>query len=101
MPAHKHHRRGPDRGSLTLELAVVFPAVLAVLLLTVQVGLYLYARQIALDAAQQGADLARQQSATPAAGLATAETFARHAGAGSLLDPYASADGSTTTLIRI
>lgn len=101
MSAATCHRHLRERGSLTLELAVVFPAVLAVLMLVVQTGLYLYAREVALDAARQGADAARLQTGTVSAGLAAAETFARRAGSGSLLDPQASATGSTGELVRI
>lgn len=90
-----------ERGSLTLELAVVFPAVLALLLLIVQTGLYLYAREIALDAARQGAEVARLQTGSLSAGLVQAQSFARHAGGGSLLDSRASDTGSTATVVTI
>jgi Flp pilus assembly protein TadG len=93
--------RRRERGSLTLELAVVFPAVLAVLLLVVQTGLYLYARQVALDAARQGAEAARLRIGSLPNGITVAEAFARRAGAGSLLDPRTSATGSTQFAVRI
>lgn len=94
-------QRAGERGSLTLELAVVFPVVLAVVVLTVQAGLYFYARQVALDAARRGVSAARVQGSNTLAGLAAAQRFAIRAGAGTLLAPQVSAAGSSPTLVRI
>jgi hypothetical protein len=48
-----------DAGSTTLEMAVIFPAVMATVLLVIQAALYWHARDAALSAAQQGLAVAR------------------------------------------
>jgi len=48
-------RRARDEaGSTTLEVTVIFPAVLGIVLLVVQAALYWHARDAALSSAQQG-----------------------------------------------
>lgn len=70
-----------DRGSTTLELAIVFPVVLMVVVALVQYGLWFHARTLAQAAAADGAAAARAYGSTPAVGQSQAETFiADHAG---------------------
>jgi Flp pilus assembly protein TadG len=49
-----------DRGSSVVELAILAPMLLLVIWMTIQYALYFDAREVALDAAQTGARLARQ-----------------------------------------
>jgi len=70
--------RGSESGSTTLEVAVVFPAVLVLVLLVVQAALYWHARDAALSAAQQG--LSAAKVAGPAAGQSRAEYVATQLG---------------------
>lgn len=58
---------GLDRGSMTISLAIVFPAVLTIVLLVVQAALWWYASQVALSAAREGADAGRIKGGTQAA----------------------------------
>ncbi|WP_441249028.1 TadE/TadG family type IV pilus assembly protein [Kitasatospora sp. McL0602] len=44
---------------MAISLAIVFPAVLAIVLLVVQVALWWYAGQVAMSAAREGADAGR------------------------------------------
>lgn len=90
-----------ERGSATLELAIVFPVFLLLLLVAVQAGLYFYARGIALAAAQQGVQAARVQSHTLADGVAAARGYAIYAGGGSLHGVAVDTAGSTPTAVRI
>lgn len=94
------HAHG-ERGSVTLELAVVFPVFLLLLIAAVQAGLYFYARAIALTAAQQGVQAARLQQHTLDDGLAAARGYALHAGGGSLHHVAVDPAGSTATAVRI
>lgn len=73
--------RSSDRGSASVELVVVFPALLALLFIVVQAGLHYYARSIALAAAQEGARAAAAQTATAAAGQDAASAFVARVGA--------------------
>jgi Flp pilus assembly protein TadG len=64
-----------ERGSATLNLVVAFPALLLLLLLTVQAALIAHARHIAQAAAQEGLRDARLYDGSQQAGQRTAEAF--------------------------
>lgn len=84
-----------------MELAICFPAMLAVLFASVQAALWYNARGIALAAAQEGVRAARADGSSPAAGMARARYFlATHAGA-LLTDIRVSDAGTSATRIRI
>lgn len=53
-----------DRGSSAIELAILAPALLVLVWLTIQYALYAQGRQVALAAAQIGARVARQDAST-------------------------------------
>jgi Flp pilus assembly protein TadG len=53
-----------DRGTSTVELAVLAPALMMISMLILQFGLWFNACQVALAAAQAGARVAREQAAT-------------------------------------
>jgi TadE-like protein len=96
--------RLPDRrdaGALTLSYVIVVPVFLAALMIIVQGSLWYLAREAALAAARQGADAARVLHAPPGAGSRAALAFARSAGHGYLIDPKASAGGSTAVTVQI
>jgi len=87
MPARRLRAVASTRGSVALEVAVLGPALLLLVFAIVQVGLWSYARSLALGAAQTGAAAGRAYTAAPDAGRRAAEDFlTRHAG-DSLLDP--------------
>lgn len=72
-------RTGFDRGSTSLELAIVTPVLFALIGTVVQVGLWFHAQAIALAAAQEGARAARVPAASEpeadAAGRARAKAY--------------------------
>ena len=90
-----------DRGALTLSYIAVMPFVLLFIMALIQASFWFLARDAALAAARQGADAARAMDAPRAAGPAAALAFARQAGQGYLVDPVASATGSTGATISI
>ncbi|MEU8221688.1 TadE family protein [Kribbella sp. NPDC048915] len=47
-------RRRSERGVSTLELAILAPAILALIFLCIQTALWLYGRSVALNAAEEG-----------------------------------------------
>jgi Flp pilus assembly protein TadG len=73
-----------DSGALTLSYVIVFPAVLIAFLFIVQAALYFMAHDLALAAAQQGADVAREYDSTDGAGSAAALSLIRQDGSGML-----------------
>src|SRR3954451_5373532 len=64
-----------ERGSVSLEMAIVFPVVLLLVMTSIQAALWFYARSIALGAAQEGAREGRVQPASTARAQAAAEGF--------------------------
>jgi Flp pilus assembly protein TadG len=93
--------RQPDRadtGALTLSYVIVFPAVLLALLFIVQAALYFMAHNLALAAAQQGADAAREYNSTDGAGSAAALALIRQDGSGMLETERAVATRTGTTV---
>jgi Flp pilus assembly protein TadG len=93
--------RKPDRadsGALTLSYVIVFPAVLIALLFIVQAALYFMAHNLALAAAQQGADVAREYNSTDGAGSASALSLIRQDGSGMLEAERAVATRTATTV---
>jgi Flp pilus assembly protein TadG len=61
-------RRRDDAGSVSLELAVIFPALLLLIIAAVQAGLLFHARHLAQAAAQEGLRATRQYDGTTTAG---------------------------------
>jgi Flp pilus assembly protein TadG len=64
-----------DRGSVTVEIAVLAPALLLMVFTIVQVSLWSYARSLALGAAQEGVAAGRAYGGSLEAGRARAEQF--------------------------
>jgi Flp pilus assembly protein TadG len=69
-----------ERGSAALEAALVYPAVLLLVLLTVNTALWFHARTLAMAAAQEGLRAGRSYGSGVSAGQTTAERFVRDAG---------------------
>ncbi|WP_234402109.1 TadE family protein [Thermobifida halotolerans] len=85
---------------MSLEWAVLFPALLLLIAGIVQGGLWFHARQLALAAAQEGVRAGRAEHAPPGTGTTTAERFlSDHAHP--LLANTAVTDHSSTAEIRI
>jgi Flp pilus assembly protein TadG len=99
--------RLPDRqdtGALTLSYVIIFPAVLFAIMVIVQASLYYMAHNLALAAAQQGADVARQYNSTDGAGAAAAQALINQDGSGMLTDQRVTAtrqDQDTTVQVTV
>jgi len=92
-----------DRGSTSLQLVIIFPAVLALIFGGVQTALYFYARNVAIAAAQEGARAAGAQYGSASAGTAAASDFIARAGGADAL-PAASVSGNrsgTTATVTV
>jgi len=91
-----------EEGSASLELSIVFPAVLLLVLTVIQAGLYLHARNLALSAARVGLDDARLQGSSPGAGVAHAHSYlAEQNHSGLLSGITVSSVGSTATSVHM
>jgi hypothetical protein len=94
-------RASRDRGALVLSYIIIVPVFMLAVLVIIQASLWYLAREAALAAARQGADAARLPGAAAGAGPAAALTFARTSASGYLLDPGASASGTTPATVQI
>ena len=90
-----------ERGALTLSYVVIMPAFLAAILVVAQACVWYLARETAIAAARQGADVARTAHPPPGRGVQAAVVFARRTAPGFLLDPTASATGSSAATVTI
>ena len=96
MSANSRRRRLDERGSVTIQMVFLMPALFLVMFLGVQGALYYHAREVALAAAQEGARQAGSETGTRESGVATANTFLHDAG-GSEVMTSTSVLGSRTT----
>src|SRR3954468_14627745 len=72
-PRRWAHER--DGGSASLEIAILAPALLLLTFVVVQAGLWFYARNLALAAAQEGVTAGRAYNAPAGVGPARARAF--------------------------
>ncbi len=95
--------RPRDDGSVTIELSILFPALLLLVTLLVQYGLWFHARSVALAAAQQGAAAAAAYQAPAGAGVDSATAFVAAHGSQTLLDASATqtAQGAGTVVVEV
>ncbi|MBM6402295.1 TadE/TadG family type IV pilus assembly protein [Phycicoccus sonneratiae] len=74
----RRHQRVParaERGSTSIQMVLLMPALFAVMFLGMQAALYYHARAIALASAQEGARAAGAQDGTTSAGIAAARDY--------------------------
>lgn len=90
-----------ERGSASLEIAILGPALLLLIFAVIQAGLWFYARNLALAAAQEGVDAARGYQTSSNAGVTRAQAFLQRVAGDSLQASTVSAAGSTPTTVRI
>ena len=85
-----------ERGSMTVELVILMPALLLALFIIIQTGLWIHAREVALHAAAEGSAAASAESATDEAGYAAATAYVAQVGA--LSGTTVDVDRSTTVV---
>lgn len=78
-------RRRGERGSVSIELVIILPALFAVLFLGMQAALYHHARTVAIAAAQEGARSAGGEEGKTSDGIAAATSFVADAGGDDVL----------------
>ena len=98
MSANSQRRRRDERGSVTIQMVFLMPALFSLMFLGLQGALYYHAKQVALAAAQEGAREAGSETGTRESGLATANTFLNHAGGSDVMrSPSVSGSRTVTT----
>src|SRR5688500_5177118 len=73
-PATSSSRRD-ERGSVSIELVILLPALFAVMFLGMQAALFYHARTVAIAAAQEGARAAGAENGHAADGVSAASSF--------------------------
>jgi Flp pilus assembly protein TadG len=100
-----------DRGASAIELSIVAPAVILLIFFTVQVALWLYGRNVALEAAREGVSTLRLVDETSDIAAAEdriehdTEAYATNVGGQSLVKPvvtahYDAASGRVRVTVR-
>ena len=92
-PRARRGRRGvgEERGEGSLEVVLVMPAVIGLIVLVIQFALWAHAAQVAIAAAQDGAQAARLQGASAEAGRARALDFLSQAAPTLIASPVVTA----------
>jgi Flp pilus assembly protein TadG len=78
-------RRRDERGSVSIELVILLPALFAVMFLGMQAALVYHARTVAIAAAQEGARAAGAEQGREADGVGAANDFIAEAGGDDVL----------------
>jgi Flp pilus assembly protein TadG len=96
-------RRRDERGSATLEIAVLFPAVLLATFGLIQGALYYHARDVALAAATDGLTAARARTGSGEEGRQAAAAFLERAGGEDVLlgSSVSSVRTATTATVKV
>ncbi|WP_280637313.1 pilus assembly protein [Nocardioides sp. W7] len=81
---HPRRRRG-ERGSVSIELVILLPALFALMFLGMQAALFYQARTVAIAAAQEGARAAGAEHGRESDGLGAADDFITEAGGDDVL----------------
>jgi Flp pilus assembly protein TadG len=99
-PATSGRRAGRNqRGSASVELVILLPALFAVMFLGMQAALFYHARSIAIAAAQEGARAAGGENASASDGMSAANAFLTDAGGPDVLrGATAEVDRTATTV---
>lgn len=82
----RRRRLRDERGSASVELVVLLPALFAIVLLGVQGAFYYHAHTVAIAAAQEGARAAAARNSTVSAGVAAATDFVTDVGRHAITD---------------
>lgn len=99
--AVRRGRAGRDRGSVTVEVAILFPLLIVITLGGIQMAMWFHARELCQASAQAGIRAARAEGAPAGSGSRAAADYMKRTGAGSVDNPSADEEGSTATTVRV
>lgn len=91
-----------ERGSSSVEFAILFPVIVVLLLAGPQLGMWYFAREAAEAAAQAGARAGSVEGATAGEGQQAADAYLAQLGTGSMTSYSVTQDDTATTVsIRV
>src|SRR3954451_13283017 len=93
--------RRDQRGSVSIELVILLPALFAVMFLGMQAALFYHARTVAIAAAQEGARAAGAEHAREADGVGAANDFLAEAGGDDVLTGASTSANRTATTATV
>jgi hypothetical protein len=96
---HSRRRWQADRGSASVAIAIIFPAIAVLFLALAQAVMLAAAHQVAAASAQEGLRMARAHDHTLAQGRDAAILFAHHEPV--LLAPSVTASGTVTITVTV
>jgi Flp pilus assembly protein TadG len=99
-PAISSSRRD-ERGSVSIELVILLPALFAVMFLGMQAALFYHARTVAIAAAQEGARAAGGENGQAADGVSAASSFIADAGGDDVLTGTSATANRTATRVTV
>ncbi|KRF32285.1 TadE family protein [Nocardioides sp. Soil805] len=94
-------RRRDQRGSVSIELVILLPALFAVMFLGMQTALFYHARTVAIAAAQEGARAAGAEHGREADGVGAANDFLAEAGGDDVLTSTSTSASRTPTTATV
>jgi Flp pilus assembly protein TadG len=87
-----------ERGSSSIQMVILMPALFSIMFLGMQGALYYHARTVAIAAAQEGARVAGSENGTARDGISAASSFVADAGGKDVLSgPNVTGGRSATT----
>ena len=92
---------GGERGSSSIQMVILMPALFSIMFLGMQGALYYHARTVAIAAAQEGARAAGSQDGTAAGGISAASTFVSDAGGKDVLPGAHMTGGRSVTTATV
>lgn len=94
-------RMRDERGSLTLEASILFPALLAIMLVGTQTAMWFHARSVAIGAAADGARAQSLERAVDGDGQAAALEFVSQAGGEDVLRGVGASSRRSPTSVSV
>jgi Flp pilus assembly protein TadG len=94
-------RRHDDRGSVSIELVILLPALFAVMFIGMQAALFYHARTVAIAAAQEGARAAGAEHGRETDGVGAANDFLVEAGGDDVLTGASTSANRTATTATV
>ncbi|TYL51701.1 pilus assembly protein [Nocardioides sp. BGMRC 2183] len=90
-----------ERGSASIQLVILLPALFAILFLGMQAALHHHARTVAIAAAQEGARAAAAEYGQSADGISGANSFIAEAGGNDVLPGSSASITRTATTVTV
>ena len=100
-PATSGRPQRDERGSVSIELVILLPALFAVMFLGMQAALFYHARTVAIAAAQEGAQAAGGENGKEADGVSAASSFVVEAGGDDVLTRSTATANRTATTVTV